>query len=162
MGTPNIPSGGPIFFGDPSAGYTTAYVFRIPDYQARGRRRVYALMALSTHHERAAMQSFTLLSAAFREIASWIALLAETEYDRAEQANSPRMPPNYASSPMLPPGDVHNNTPQISPFLSGRNRGVIVTKPRNIADIVGMPDFFLELHRKFVILLSQLGVQIGV
>lgn len=60
-------SGGPIFFGDPLAGYTTAYIFRIPDPNARGRRRVYALMALSTHRERAAMQTFSFLSCAFRD-----------------------------------------------------------------------------------------------
>ncbi|RFU24219.1 hypothetical protein B7463_g12114, partial [Scytalidium lignicola] len=82
-------SGGPIFFGDPLAGYTTAYIFRIPDPTARGRRRVYALMALSTHHERLAMQSFSFLSAAFRELAAWIQSLAEAELERSENLNSP-------------------------------------------------------------------------
>lgn len=79
-------SGGPIFFGDPVAGYTTAFIFRIPDPQARGRTKIYAFIALSRSHERTAMKAYPLLSNAFRELATWIQRLAEREANRIEVA----------------------------------------------------------------------------
>ncbi|KAE8450005.1 hypothetical protein EG329_007144 [Mollisiaceae sp. DMI_Dod_QoI] len=159
----SIPSGGPIFFGDPLAGYTTAFVFRIPDPNARGRRRVYALISLSTHRERAVMQTFSLLSTAFRELAAWIQGLAEAEFERTESMNSPRL---GGSEERSSGGGSSHNTPTSS-FLSGRNRGLdgmprMVTKARGLAEIVGLPDFFIELHARFVRLLVQLGLQLGV
>ncbi|KAK8001487.1 hypothetical protein PG991_013709 [Apiospora marii] len=78
-------SGGPIFFGDPLAGYTTAFIFRIPDRHARGRRRVYAFLALSTHRERVAMKAFNFLSVKFQELADWIVRLAEVEAERERE-----------------------------------------------------------------------------
>ncbi|PVH88014.1 hypothetical protein DL98DRAFT_224831 [Cadophora sp. DSE1049] len=154
-------SGGPIFFGDPQAGYTTAYIFRIPDPNARGRRRVYALMALSTHRERAAMQSFSFLSDAFRKIAAWIQGLAEAELERSESVNSPRISNSDERS-----GNSNNNTPT-SAFLSGRNRGPdgkfagMSLRARGLAELVGMPDFFFELHKLFVQLLVEMNVTLG-
>ena len=154
-------SGGPIFFGDPQAGYTTAYIFRLPDPNARGRRRIYALMALSTHRERAAMQSFSLLSDAFRNIAAYIQGLAEAELERSEAVNSPRM--SNSDERM---GNSNNNTPT-SAFLSGRNRGPdgkfagMSLRARGLAELVGMPDFFFELHKLFVQLLIEMNVKLG-
>lgn len=142
-------SGGPIFFGDPLAGYTTAYLFRIPDPHARGRRRVYALMALSTHRERIAMQTFTFLSVAFREIAAWIQGLAEMELERSESA-SPRTGGGGSAT---------------SSFLSGRGRmgdgGGVMLKAKGLAELVGLPDFFLELHARFVRVLVEMGLLLG-
>lgn len=154
-------SGGPIFFGDPLAGYTTAYIFRIPDPNARGRRRVYALMALSTHRERAAMQTFSYLSSAFRDLAAWIQSLAEAELERAENANSPRLSGSDDRN-----GSSTHNTPT-SAFLSGRKWGPdgkfagMSLKARGLAEIVGLPDFFIELHAKFVRLLIELSIMLG-
>lgn len=153
--TGSTSSGGPIFFGDPLAGYTTAFIFRIPDPTARGRRRVYALMALSTHRERLAMQTFSFLSAAFRDLAAWIQGLAEQELERSESAGSPRTG-----------GESTNHTPTSS-FLSGRSRGGfdgmrnIGPKPKGLAELVGLPDFFIELHTRFVRLLIELGLLLG-
>lgn len=150
-------SGGPIFFGDPLAGYTTAYIFRIPDPNARGRRRVYALMALSTHRERVAMQTFSFLSVAFRDLAAWIQGLAEVELERSENLNSPGGDRN---------GGTNNNTPTSS-FLSGRSRGHdgkfagMSLRARGLAELVGLPDFFIELHARFVRLLIELGLLLG-
>jgi len=157
-------SGGPIFFGDPLAGYTTAYIFRIPDPNARGRRRVYALMALSTHRERAAMQTFSYLSSAFRDLAAWIQSLAEAELERAENANSPRL---SGSDDRNGSSSSNHNTPT-SAFLSGRKWGPdgkfagMSLKARGLAEIVGLPDFFIELHAKFVRLLIELSIMLGV
>jgi hypothetical protein len=154
-------SGGPIFFGDPLAGYTTAFIFRIPDPNARGRRRVYALMALSTHRERLAMQTFSFLSIAFRELAAWIQALAETELERSENASSsPRVGNSEGRQSAF-------NTPRSS-FLQGRSRGGdgkfagMSLQSRGLAELVGLPDFFIELHARFVRLLIELNVVMGV
>jgi hypothetical protein len=194
-------SGGPIFFGDSQAGYTTAYIFRIPDPYARGRRRVYAFICLSSAHERAAMRAFSFLSAAFRDLASWIQTLAEAEADREEGSSSPlpdapqsprsisitsssllqrsaplRSPdPRYeasASAPAPADEDAKGKKPSVTPprtsvFLSGRafdadgfaRRGAMAQiRSRGLAELVGRPDFFIELHARFVALLAQLSV----
>ncbi|KAI3401122.1 hypothetical protein diail_268 [Diaporthe ilicicola] len=170
-------SGGPIFFGDPGAGYTTAYIFRIPDVHARGHKRVYAFLALSTHRERLAMKAFNFLSNAFRELAAWIQGLAEAEAERYANDNS------TASSP-LSAGAMYGGIPQQqqhsqsqpedntsgSGFLSGGMGGLsrrmgggygangVSLKARGLAELVGLPDFFIELHSRFVRLLLELGV----
>lgn len=118
-------------------------------------------MALSTHRERAAMQSFSFLSEAFRKTAAWIQGLAEAELERSESANSPRM-----SNSDERIGNNNNNTPT-SAFLSGRNRGPdgkfagVSLRARGLAELVGMPDFFFELHKLFVQLLVEMNVTLG-
>ncbi|ESZ89681.1 hypothetical protein SBOR_9933 [Sclerotinia borealis F-4128] len=159
-------SGGPIFFGDPMAGYTTAYIFRIPDPTARGRRRVYALIALSTHKERMAMRTFSFLDAAFRDLADWISRLADEELARSESTpQSPRPGDerngsvNSNSSSAFATGQTSTPT---SSFLRGGNRGPdsrmvgASLKGRGLAELVGLPDFFLELHSRFVRLLAEM------
>lgn len=172
-------SGGPIFFGDPATGYTTAYIFRIPDVHARGHKRVYAFLALSTHRERLAMKTFPFIAAAFREMASWIQELAEAEAERAlaestgSSASSPVVPgPGYGSfqsEPAAPPVSSGSG----SSFLTGGTGGLsrrmgggfggtgVALKQRGLAELVGLPDFFIELHTKFVRLLLELGVALG-
>ncbi|KFH48258.1 hypothetical protein ACRE_008840 [Hapsidospora chrysogenum ATCC 11550] len=168
-------SGGPIFFGDALAGYTTAYIFRIPDVHARGHKRVYAFIALSTHKERLAMKTFAVVSAAFRELATWIQQLAETEAERSADSSpvgsafyggggyhQPQQPPSASSSVVADRGG--------SSFLAGASGftrrmagggGGLAPKARGLAELVGQPDFFIELHRKFVQLLFEVGVTLN-
>ncbi|KAL2135189.1 hypothetical protein VTI74DRAFT_9506 [Chaetomium olivicolor] len=188
-GSPNTPayvtthsigsaaSGGSIFFGDKKVGYTTAYIFRVPDVHARGHKRVYAFLALSTHPEHVAVKPFTFLSAAFRDMASWIQELAEAEAERAQAessgstASSPVVPgPGYGSfqsEPVAPPVPAGSSS-----FLMGggglsRRMGGgfggsgVALKQRGLAELVGLPDFFIELHAKFVRLLLEIGVMVG-
>lgn len=176
-------SGGPIFFGDPAAGYTTAYIFRIPDVHARGHKRVYAFLALSTHRERLAMKSFGFIAAAFRDLASWIQRLAENEAER-EGTASPVVPGAgggaYAGGGFQQQGDVlqtgvGGGATGGSSFLTGGMGGLSrrmgggfggsggggSLKQRGLAELVGLPDFFIELHSRFVRLLLELGVELG-
>ncbi|KAJ4421125.1 hypothetical protein N0V82_003889 [Gnomoniopsis sp. IMI 355080] len=181
-----VTSGGPIFFGDPSAGYTTAYIFRIPDVHARGHKRVYAFLALSTHRERLAMKTFTFISNAFRDLAAWIQGLAEAEAERASEGanNSPLSAGGMygaGAGPMgmgPPQSSQHDrssssvDTTTGSGFLSSGMGGLsrrmgagygyggsgASTKARGLPELVGLPDFFLELHQKFVQLLLELGI----
>lgn len=157
-------SGGPIFFGDALAGYTTAYIFRIPDMHARGHKRVYAFMALSTHRERLAMKTFAVLSAAFRDLANWIQQLAEAEAERNAETTQP--PPSVNDRP-VPTSAFEASASGGSSFLTGgigmsRRMGASASqsslKARGLAELVGQPDFFIELHKRFVHLLFEVGV----
>lgn len=170
-------SGGPIFFGDPGTGYTTAYIFRIPDVHARGHKRVYAFLALSTHRERQAMKTFAFVAAAFRDMAAWIQTMAEAEAERtlAESSGSTATSPitagpGYGSIPSEPVAPISAGSG--SSFLMGggglsRRMGAgfggsgVALKQRGLAELVGLPDFFIELHTRFVRLLLELRVVLG-
>jgi hypothetical protein len=162
------------------------------------------------------MRAFSFLSAAFRDLASWIQSLAEAEADREEQLqqqgtsslqplHSPDTPisprsmsasttnpsphqqrtvsirspdPRYdasAPAPVATDDDAKGKKPSITPplrtsvFLSGRafdsdgfgarSRGAMAQiRSRGLAELVGRPDFFIELHARFVALLAQLSV----
>ncbi|KAI0143662.1 vesicle coat protein [Xylariaceae sp. FL1272] len=185
-------SGGPIFFGDPVAGYTTAYIFRIPDIHARGRKRVYAFLALSTHRERLAMKAFAFISTAFRDLAAWIQELAEAEAEREREREEEgsaiaalnaayrngglggRDPRETSLGLGGGLGGGNSETSRESSFLTGGSRsgymqrmggsmgpGGFAPKARGLAELVGLPDFFIELHTRFVKLLLELGVVLG-
>ncbi|RDW67961.1 hypothetical protein BP6252_09357 [Coleophoma cylindrospora] len=170
---PSTSSGGPILFGDPLAGYTTAYIFRIPDPTSRGRRRVYAFMALSTHREQLAVKAFSHLSNAFRNLAQWITDLAARELERTQNSSPNPSHPSYNSSAQssfstnslnYPSGNGgSSNTSYHTPtssFLSSRSNAssYMGSRGKGLAELVGLPDFFFELHRRFVMLLVELGL----
>lgn len=102
------------------------------------------------------MQTFPYLSTAFRDLASWIQTLAENELSDVDSPRSEYM------------GEGSKNSTPTSSFLSGRGlgRGVdgikgMSLKSRGLAEIVGLPDFFLELHARFVRLLCELRAVLG-
>ncbi|KAG6017256.1 hypothetical protein E4U54_007887 [Claviceps lovelessii] len=165
-------TGGPIFFGDALAGYTTAYIFRIPDLHARGHKRVYAFLALSTHKERLAMKTFSTMSRAFGNLAVWIQEMVEAEAERTTASSSPTgsgmynggVQPQPQPSAFDPPPAVDRSG---SSFLTGGSAftrrmgcgpGASSLKARGLPELVGQPDFFLKLHSKFVRLLFEVGV----
>ncbi|KJZ71975.1 hypothetical protein HIM_08655 [Hirsutella minnesotensis 3608] len=167
-------TGGAIFFGDAMAGYTTAYIFRIPDLHARGHKRVYAFMALSTYKERLAMKTFAMVSAAFRDLATWIQQLAEAEAERTRETSpigSVLHNGSWAQQPPLPALDAPTAADRGgSSFLTGGSAfarrmggsgGASSLKARGLAELVGQPDFFIELHGKFVRLLLEVGVALS-
>ncbi|RDA84983.1 hypothetical protein CP532_3865 [Ophiocordyceps camponoti-leonardi (nom. inval.)] len=175
-------TGGAIFFGDAVAGYTTAYIFRIPDLHARGHKRVYAFLALSTHKERLAMKTFAMVSAAFRDLATWIQQLAEVEAERTRESSpmgsvwlngdwTPQ-PPVSALDTAAAAASVSASADRAgSSFLTGgsgfaRRMGgpgsaSSSLRARGLAELVGQPDFFIELHGKFVRLLLEVGVALN-
>jgi hypothetical protein len=152
---------------------------------ARGHKRVYAFLALSTHRERLAMKSFGFIAAAFRDLAAWIQRLAESE---AERANSPggmssAISPTVADPPSYGGGGFRTRSESNassqptntsgSSFLTGGMGGLsrrmgagfggsgVSLKQRGLAELVGLPDFFIELHTRFVRLLLELAVELG-
>ena len=97
---PRGSSSGPIVFTSPQSGHTIAFIFRLPDPHARGHRRTYALIALSSpissqstpKSSSAMLESLSLsdtdaaapsgaaistVTTAFARMASWITSLAE-------------------------------------------------------------------------------------
>ncbi|KAG6122394.1 hypothetical protein E4U14_007218 [Claviceps sp. LM454 group G7] len=163
-------TGGPIFFGDAKAGYTTGYLFRIPDLHARGHKRLYAFLALSTHKERVAMKTFSLFIQAFEVLASWIQQLAEAEAERTSTNSSPRsggVAHGGGAQPQLHTSALDRSS---SGFMQGGSAftrrtgygpGISSLKARGLAEIVGQPDFFITLHSKFVELLFQVAVALN-
>lgn len=159
-------SGGPIFFGDPLAGYTTAFIFRIPDPCARGRRRVYAFLCLSATGERKAMRAFGFLAGAFRELAGWIQGLAEAEADRGDGeigaevrgAGRERMMPtsSFLGGRQAAAAKGYEGEGGRGRGGMGMGMGIRGVRSRGLAELVGRPDFFIELHVRFVALLAQL------
>jgi hypothetical protein len=84
LSTESLPRGsssGALSFGDSIAGYTIAYIFRLPDPRARGRRRTYALTALTRDNSRA-MAAFVPVTKAFEAIASSIITMTDRVLER--------------------------------------------------------------------------------
>lgn len=152
-------SDGPFCFGDSSTGYTIAYVFRLTDPKARGRRRAYAFVALAGKDASRAFQACPMLWEAFANMAKGIESAAQRHQDtqrRKEEID--------ASSPDAKP---RNYTP-VSSFLTSRSndpdghpRRAGHTAPRSLAEIVGDENIFTILHQYFVALLRCLGDQFG-
>lgn len=122
------------------------------------------------------MKTFAIISAAFRELATWIQQLAEVEAERAAEM-SPVSSVFYSGRG----GGIAQSTASAfdqpaasdrggSSFLTagkgltrrmGGGGGASAPKARGLAEIVGQPQFFIELHRKFVQLLFEVGVTLN-
>jgi hypothetical protein len=103
------------------------------------------------------MQTFSFLGAAFRELAAWIQGLAEAELERSDNLSG-----RGGGDERL----ISNQSTPTSSFLSGRSRGPdgkagMSLRARGLAELVGLPDFFIELHTRFVRLLIELGLLLG-
>lgn len=154
-------SSGPLCFGDSDAGYTIAYIFRLPDPKARGKRRSYALVALAGKDSRRAFRACPLIWRVFGRIASGIVSAAE-RYQEEEKRRE-----DGSSGPSNSTGPSGNYTP-VSSFLTGRtvdpdghSRRAGQIRARNLAEIVGNEYIFAELHAQFAALLQQLGIMFG-
>ena len=147
---------GPLWFGDPTSGYTIAYKFRIADPSARGRQRYYALLALVGSDTKRAFDASVFIWSFFERIATKI--LAS-----AKSAASKVVWPREGS------GDQRQYTP-VSSFLTGRTMdpdgfprrgGSSSIKANSLSDLVADPNFFLELHKDLVMILQDLGRLFG-
>lgn len=152
-------SSGPLCFGDSVAGYTIAYIFRLPDPMARGKRRNYALVALAGKDAGRAFRACPVIWRAFGRIASSIVSAAE----RFQEEEKRREEQNNADSN----SGGRQYTP-VSSFLTGRamdpagqSRRLGQIRARNLAEIVGNEYIFAELHAHFTALLQQLGTMFG-
>ena len=145
---------GPLFIGDPIAGFTIAYIFRLADLHARGRQRYYALLALAGPETKRAFEACTVIWSNFEQIAMNIVEAAEDVAARSPPDDSPPK-----KGPMTP----------ISSFLTGRaldqdgylRRGTANVRANGIAELIDNEMFFCELHMMFVGILQELGRMLG-
>lgn len=151
-------SSGPLSFGDSETGYTIAYVFRLPDPMARGKRRSYALVALAGKDASRAFRACPIIWRVFGRIASSIVSAAENHQEREKSREEQNTPSTI---------NGRNYTP-VSSFLTGRAldpdgqpRRVGQIRARNLTEIVGNEYIFAELHAQFVALLQQLSSMFG-
>jgi hypothetical protein len=112
------------------------------------------------------MRTFSFLDAAFRDLAEWIQRLADDELQRSESAlQSPR--PGDEKNSGFPYGGASNQGTPTSSFLRGGSRGAdgrmmgASLKGRGLAELVGLPDFFMELHVRFVRLLAEIEMKLA-
>ena len=149
-------SDGPICFGDSNTGYTIAYVFRLTDPKARGRRRAYAFVALAGNDASRAFRACPLIWEAFASMANGIEQAAQRHQDeqsRKEQEVSKSGKRNYTP--------VSSFLTQRAMDPDGQPRRMGQTSPRSLAEIVGDENIFAILHQYFVALLRCLGDRFG-
>lgn len=141
---------GPIMFGDPLAGYTIAYVFRLPDAKARGGRRSYALVCICPD-QKIVVSSWKYVVAAFESLVHRIKFLAAKK--QAEDAQvSPLLSNSFSSiASRGPEGFLRRRPPGESGF--GSQKG--------LAELVGREELFVEMHMCFVKLLGGLVRRFG-
>lgn len=141
---------GPIMFGDPLAGYTIAYVFRLPDPKARGGRRSYALVCICPD-QKIVVSSWKYVVAAFESLVHRIKFLAAKK--QADDAQvSPLLSNSFSSiASRGPEGFLRRRPPGESGF--GSQRG--------LAELVGREELFVEMHMCFVKLLGGLVRRFG-
>ncbi|ERF74108.1 hypothetical protein EPUS_06377 [Endocarpon pusillum Z07020] len=150
-------SDGPFCFGDSTNGYTIAYVFRLPDPKARGRRRLYAFVALAGNDASRAFRACPLVWEAFSKMAQSIEAAAVESQEAQRKKDEEEQEA----------GRARNYTP-VSSFLvqravdpDGNPRKAGQIAARSLADIVGNDKIFSEIHSYFVSLLHHLGALYG-
>lgn len=151
---PRGQTSGPLWFGDPVAGYTIAYVFRLADLHARGRQRYYALLALAGSDTQRAFEACTLIWGFFEQIAMNIVQTAEKVAANSFEDESPLQRGN------ITPVSAFLTRRSIDPDGYPRN-GMSNVRANGIADLVDNQDFFCELHMMFVGILQDLGKLLG-
>ena len=150
-------SDGPFCFGDPTNGYTIAYVFRLPDPKARGRRRLYAFVALAGNDASRAFRACPFVWESFSKMAKAVEAAAVESQEEKRRKDEDGQDTSKA----------RNYTP-VSSFLAqrvvdpdGHPRKAGQIAARSLADMVGNDRIFSEIHSYFVSLLHHLGALYG-
>lgn len=154
-------SEGPFCFGDTNSGYTIAYVFRLTDPKARGRRRAYAFVALAGKDGHRAFKACPMLWEAFAAMSKIIEQAAQRYQDEQEFQQQKTRDEEIAR-------ESRGGYTPISSFLTqrprdpdGQPRRAGQTQPRSLAEIIGDESIFAILHGYFVHLLRCLGDRFG-
>ena len=138
---------GPLYFGDSIAGYTIAYVFRLPDPRARGRRRTYALIALGGRDSWKVSNVMVSVTKMFESIANQIVAMADRVLERESatplpslsSTTSPTISPVLSSSDPVP-CEGSRDDQQPAPASPEKPRSKSVTNAptaavRNLSDV---------------------------
>jgi hypothetical protein len=146
-------SDGPFCFGDSATGYTIAYVFRLTDPKARGRRRAYAFVALAGKDASRAFRACPMVWEAFAAMARGIEEAAQRsqEAQRQKEEEQRQTEQNRKYTPISSFLTQRTVDPDGFPRRAGQ------TSPRSLAEIVGDENIFALLHQYFVAILRCLG-----
>lgn len=136
-------------FGDPLAGYTIAYVFRLTDPKARGGRRSYALLCICPD-QKIVVKSWKYVVAAFESLVNRIKLLAAKKASEDTHVSSPALSNSMSS--------ITSRGPE--GFLRARAPGEGGSQ-KGLAELVGREELFVEVHMCFVKLLGGLVRRYG-
>ncbi|CBX98011.1 hypothetical protein IAQ61_010115 [Plenodomus lingam] len=104
---PSSKSSGPMMFGDPAAGNTIAYVFRLPDPRSRGARRTYALIAMTGRNDRRAPKAFVQILEVFERVANRIVAMANNTLEREHSVSQTLARPNTTTAAISSPSPLH-------------------------------------------------------
>lgn len=138
-------------FGDPLAGYTIAYVFRLPDSKARGGRRSYALLCICPD-QKIVVSSWKYVVAAFESLVHRIQCLGAKKQTEDAQV-SPLLNNSFSSiASRGPEGFLRRRPPGESGFGASQ---------KGLAELVGREELFVEVHMCFVKLLGGLVRRFG-
>ena len=147
---------GPMYFGDSSIGYTIAYVFRLVDPLARGHHRFYALLALAGYDSQRAVEACAKIWSFFEQIAKDVVETAEHVAATKMTSNESHSEPEH-----LAPSSSFLAGPLSLEYDGFSRRGTANIRPNGIANLVGNPNFFCDLHIAFVSVLRDLGKLLG-
>lgn len=131
---------GGIFFGDQSSGYTTAYVFVLPDRLARGGIRYYALICLRESEEESVLR--------FESTVEELAIIADFVTQQVTETS------NRKTAEKESRAESGSGLLSTSPDDFLRSREGIGTA-RNLVDLSGNPDTFLMIHLCFARMLNH-------
>ena len=144
-------TGGPIFFGTASDGYTIAYTFRLPDRFARGGHRLYSLVALAGFDTRKSYRALSAIWRHFEDISDWIADKVNEEARRITESDEDGL--QISRSP--PVSFLTGRNAGSDPF--GRRSGGLGLKGRGLVEMTGDDHLFAKLHMRFVELLQEVS-----
>lgn len=131
---------GPLMFGDPVAGYTIAYIFRLQDPRARGQKRTHALIAMAGRDCRRASRAMVKVTEIFENIANRIVALAERELEREAAASALNLSQSRPATaiPSTPPlGTSVSSMPSFTSPQKERAFSSVASSPttRNITPV---------------------------
>ncbi|EPS39182.1 hypothetical protein H072_7050 [Dactylellina haptotyla CBS 200.50] len=142
---------GPIFVGDESAGHTIAYVFRLVDPKIRSNRRTYALLCLCPDVKKI-VAAYGYITSVFEQLVARIKNLA-SEASRPVSPNPhDHIRQELANSSII----KHSTCPD--GFL---RRPARVERGKDLAELVGREQLFVEVHACFATLLGALARRFG-
>ncbi|KAF3911717.1 Folliculin [Arthrobotrys entomopaga] len=142
---------GPIFVGDEAAGHTIAYVFRLVDPKIRSNRRTYALLCLCPDVKKI-VAAYGYITSVFEQLVTRIKTLA-SEASRPVSPNpQDQVRQELSSSTFI----KHSTCPD--GFL---RRPARVERGKDLAELVGREQLFVEVHACFATLLGALARRFG-
>ncbi|KAK6349970.1 hypothetical protein TWF696_006224 [Orbilia brochopaga] len=142
---------GPIFVGDEAAGHTIAYVFRLVDPKIRSNRRTYALLCLCPDVKK--------IVAAYGYITSVFEQLVTRIKNLASEASRPVSPnPHDLVRQELAQSTIIKHSTCPDGFL---RRPARVERGKDLAELVGREQLFVEVHACFATLLGALARRFG-